>query len=358
MKRDIGPTIVFVSHTHAGGNFRVGSHHLAREFSKLGYRVAHVSTPYSASHALLRKGAEGRREQAIDGAFVDGDGVTQVVPRTLLPAQFSNSRYLLRLLKDLGFAGPDFMLIDQPLMVSAQLRSSARTIIYRPTDLYETGIAARKQSLALSMADGVVATSAEVLRSLDVPSALPATFIPNGVELSRFSASASGARSGAIYVGALDDRFDWDAIRAIAHAAPHARVQLAGPIVSELPLLPDNVEILGPVAYEEVPRLLSGAKVGLLPFSDHPSNRGRSPMKLYEYLASGLFVVSRATPVIDSYDLPGVHTYDDARQSGELFARLMSKTEPNVAGVTAATGQDWSSKALEVEAFMQRIASR
>jgi teichuronic acid biosynthesis glycosyltransferase TuaH len=349
--------VIFLSHTHSRGIFRVGSHHLAREFSALGYKVAHVSTPYSSAHALLKKGAEGRREQANEPPFVDDEGVLQVVPRTILPAQFAGSRYLSRVLTQHGFLTSDYMLIDQPLMVSSGVKAFARTTVYRPTDLYVDGVAAQKQRLALSLADGVVATSAEVLRALEVPQDTPSTFIPNGVELARFSSSTTEERDGAIYVGALDDRFDWDAIRVFAQAAPQSSISLVGPVVSAVPPLPDNVKIVGPVPYDDVPRLLAGARLGLLPFSNAVSNRGRSPMKLYEYLASGLFVISRETPVISSYELPGVHTYTNPSDAIDMFSSIIARSGVNADGAASAREQDWSTKALELEAFLRRISS-
>jgi teichuronic acid biosynthesis glycosyltransferase TuaH len=348
-------SIVFISHTHSQGIFRVGSHHLARELSALGYRVAHISTPYSATHALLKKGAEGRRSQALNGPIVDADGVLQIVPRTLLPAQFSTARYIFRVLNQYGFRDADFMLIDQPLMVAPNMRSMAQKVVYRPTDLYVDGIAARKQKLVLSLADGIVATSEEVLRSLTAPAAIPATFIPNGVESSRFAPGSTESRSGAIYVGALDDRFDWDAVRAFALSSPDLPIRLVGPVVSPVPVLPANVQILGPVSYDAVPALMASARIGLLPFSNAVSNRGRSPMKLYEYLASGLFVVSRHTPVIGSYDLPGVYTYETPDDVVRLFKAGALGSDPNVAGAAAARDQDWSAKARELESFLSQL---
>jgi teichuronic acid biosynthesis glycosyltransferase TuaH len=335
--------------------FRVGSHHLARELSLLGYDVAHISTPYSYAHALLGKGAAGRKEQALAGPVRDENGVLQVVPRSVLPAQYSSASYIRRTLSRAGFDGADFMLIDQPLMVSRDLQAMADTLVYRPTDLYLTGIAARKQALAVELAKGIVATSEEVLRSLHVTASKPSMFLPNGVEFTRFSAKTDVSRDGAIYVGALDDRFDWDAIRTFALSAPSKPVRLAGPIVTPVPDLPHNVEVMGPVPYDTVPALLASAQIGLLPFSDAVSNRGRSPMKLYEYLAAGLYVFSRHTPVVASYSLPGVHLYQDHGEIPELLAGRSFADDVNAAGIRAAALQDWSVKAKELETFLHGL---
>jgi hypothetical protein len=42
--------MVFASHTASIGVFRVGSHHLSRELSRMGNDVVHVSTPVSLAH--------------------------------------------------------------------------------------------------------------------------------------------------------------------------------------------------------------------------------------------------------------------------------------------------------------------
>ncbi|MGY4858076.1 glycosyltransferase family protein [Cryobacterium sp. AP23] len=252
---------------------------------------------------------------------------------------------------DSGFLGARFMLVDQPLMSAGPLTRFADTVVYRPTDLYLNGAAAVKQRALLRIAAGVIATSDEVLHSLPLDRQIPRMTIENGVEFGRFAAPLSEDRSGAVYVGALDERFDWDAIRQFALAVPDAPVRLAGPADSAPPGLPSNVELLGSVPYADVPALLARARVGLLPLSDSPSNRGRSPMKLFEYLAAGLQVVSRETPVIAARNLPGVSTYRTAEDGARIYARDHLSEVANTAGVHAARLQDWSAKADEVEKF-------
>lgn len=351
MDGDMDKRVVFISHTHAGGIFRVGSHHLAREFSLRGYDVAHVSTPFSIAHAALGKGADGRREQSLLGAQRDEHGVLQLVPRTIFPARFSTARYLHRSLRDTGFLGARLMLVDQPLMSAGPLTRFAKTVVYRPTDLYPSGAAATKQRALLKRAHGVIATSAEVLQALPIAGDLPRMTVENGVEFSRFAVPPANDRFGAVYVGALDERFDWEAIRRFALAVPGAPVRLAGPCSSAPSNLPPNVEVLGSVPYEDVPSLLASARVGLLPLSDAPSNRGRSPMKLFEYLAAGLRVVTRETPVTAERNLPGVTTYRTSDLGAKLYAREHEHGGTNTAGIETARLQDWSAKADEVESF-------
>src|SRR5690606_11227582 len=44
--------ILFLSHSHSFGPFRVGSHHLARTLAQRGAEVVHLSTPISVAHRV------------------------------------------------------------------------------------------------------------------------------------------------------------------------------------------------------------------------------------------------------------------------------------------------------------------
>jgi glycosyltransferase involved in cell wall biosynthesis len=57
-----------------------------------------------------------------------------------------------------------------------------------------------------------------------------------------------------------------------------------------------NVFFLGRHPYEDMPHLLDGMDVCLMPYVNDERGRYRSPLKLYEYLAAGKPVVSTAHP--------------------------------------------------------------
>jgi teichuronic acid biosynthesis glycosyltransferase TuaH len=347
-------TIVFVSHTDAFGTFRVGSHHLSRELSRLGHRVLHISTPVSLLHRVLRRGEKTREVASRQSPIVDADGVVHVIPRTVFPAGISRLSFARILEQHLGVSTADIVLLDQPLLWSSKLRKAARTLVYRPTDLYESGVKARLQREILRHADAVVATSTEVLARLELNATLPSIALPNGVELGRFRDDGDdGPRpQRAVYVGALDDRFDWAAVQSMAAAAPDWSFDVYGPGSGPSQGLPANVSLNGTVAYEELPAILRNARIGLLPLSDVPVNRGRSPMKLYEYLASGLSVVTRETPVLGSNPETGVFTYQDPSDAPSAFDQARHAAVPNVAGRQAAKGADWTAKARELIQFL------
>jgi teichuronic acid biosynthesis glycosyltransferase TuaH len=366
-------TIVFLSHTARTEPFRIGSHHLSAEFAALGHRVAHVTTPVTLGH-LLRLPTDGgvrRRFRLAIRPWKVSENLTEMVAVAPVPLgaggilaklnSFLCASLLARSLRRRRFSKPDLVLIDQPLFCYIFARLDPGCTIYRGTDVYlreETP----KLSLAVldiaSQVDGVIATSETVLTSVSVSRRLPTLVLHNGVEVDRFRSEDAGApREGAIYVGALDDRFDWPMLIAIAEAND-SPVLLAGPLGAEQPKLPANVRLLGPVPYASVPALMQTAKVGLLPLSEHPQNAGRSPMKYFEYLVSGLFVVAFETPTLLTLAAPGVWLYRSRDDGVRAYREALSTASPNVAGKTAASAHSWSSNARAILEFSGNASGR
>ena len=62
-----------------------------------------------------------------------------------------------------------------------------------------------------------------------------------------------------------------------------------------------NVELVGPVAYGDLPSWLAHADVALLPLQVNGYTRHMFPMKFFEYLSSGLPVVATAIPALEAH---------------------------------------------------------
>ncbi len=93
-------------------------------------------------------------------------------------------------------------------------------------------------------------------------------------------------------------------IEHVARTRPQWTIQLIGPIDHD-PNLPrvqerlralPNVQLLGRVAHEELPRYLQAFDVALIPFPDNAFNRARDPLKVFEYLSGYKPVVVSNTP--------------------------------------------------------------
>ena len=347
--------ILFLSHTPDNGVFKVGSHHLARELSKASMKVAHVSTPRSWVHRALGKGST--QPAANRNGVLDEFGTMHLVPSATLPVQLAEAgQSLEKAIKRIGFDDADYILIDQPLM-SGYVRSAVPRgkVVYRPTDTYDQRPASIRQNFLVNSCVGLVATSGAVLNELKIPENLPRLILENGVELGRFGGDVSSHRSGFVYVGAVDYRFDWDSVISIANANPNEEVRIIGPISRERRNLPANIRLLGSISYDQVPSYLLEARVGLIPLNSADVNQGRSPMKYYEYLASGLSVVATSTASLRERNTSQTLLFRDAGEAARVSRISLTLDAPNTRGIEDAKGQDWPVKAGLLLEFLRSL---
>ncbi len=104
----------------------------------------------------------------------------------------------------------------------------------------------------------------------------------------------------ATYIGVVDERLDYDIIAGSAAACPDIHFLICGPIVkvdpASLPQGP-NIHYPGQQSYDDLPRILKGSDVCLMPFARNEATRFISPTKTLEYMAAGRPIVS--TPITD-----------------------------------------------------------
>ena len=144
---------------------------------------------------------------------------------------------------------------------------------------------------------------------------------PSGVEIAHYASAAAmrrpRRRKVAGYVGVIDERLDLALVAELARALPDWTVRIVGPVAKidpeSLPQAP-NLEYPGQVAYAELPAVMAGFDVALMPFALNEATRAISPTKTLEYLAAGLPVVSTRVPdVVADYGRV-VHLADDATE--------------------------------------------
>jgi glycosyltransferase involved in cell wall biosynthesis len=106
------------------------------------------------------------------------------------------------------------------------------------------------------------------------------------------------------FFGGLDDYvIDFALVEKLARVLPHCHVVLIGDAtcpLGELLHLP-NVHWLGYRPYQDIPRYGSGFDVAIMPWLDNDWIRHCNPIKLKEYLALGLPVVSMDYPGLEHY---------------------------------------------------------
>ncbi|MGC5225263.1 glycosyltransferase [Micromonospora sp. DT81.3] len=159
----------------------------------------------------------------------------------------------------------------------------------------------------------VAAVSSQIIERIN-PTGLHEV-VPNGVEPAEWLQAqpaepawlAKIPRPRAIYVGTLDSRLDVDGIATLARARPDLHTVLLGPLPDPLYIRKiaglSNVHVHPSVGRAELVATLRNTDLCLVAHRRTALTEAMSPLKLYEYLAAGI-------PVL-SIDLPPVRDISD-----------------------------------------------
>jgi GT2 family glycosyltransferase len=128
------------------------------------------------------------------------------------------------------------------------------------------------------------------------------------------------------FFGGFDDYVvDVALLERVAKELPHAQLVLIGDATCSMDALVahDNVHWLGFRPYEDIPRYGSGFDVALMPWLDNEWIQSCNPIKLKEYLALGLPVVTTYYPQVEPYRHL-VHVAADAADFVRLVERALA----------------------------------
>ncbi|MGE5396230.1 MAG: glycosyltransferase [Chitinophagales bacterium] len=177
------------------------------------------------------------------------------------------------------------------------------------------------ESLALSRVNLVLCTS-EALMTKHRGRHPELIYLPNGVDVDHFQSRPPGhlppdirmvrSKSPVIgFSGAMYPQWvDIDLLYFLARERPDWSVALVGESYGwDFSGAPANLSHLGRKSYKSLPFYLQRFDVALIPFLENQISRGTNPIKLYEYLATGLPVVSRALPFAENLGPPLLYRY-------------------------------------------------
>ncbi|MFL6028250.1 MAG: family 1 glycosylhydrolase [Friedmanniella sp.] len=176
-----------------------------------------------------------------------------------------------------------------------------------------------RQRRLLTEADIVFTGGRSLHRSVSASRRGNCHLFPSGVDIAHYAGANRlrrlRRRKVAGYVGVIDERIDLELLAELAAELPDWSLEVVGPVAkidpTTLPQAP-NLHYRGKVDYAELPRVMAGFDVALMPFALNEATRSISPTKTLEYLAAGLPVVSTRVPDVVA-DYGGiVHLADDA----------------------------------------------
>jgi glycosyltransferase involved in cell wall biosynthesis len=159
-----------------------------------------------------------------------------------------------------------------------------------------------------------------------------------------------------VFTGAIvRTKLNFELLVALARARPDWSIALVGPIgpgdpstdVSALRREP-NVHLLGKRRYEELPDVLRGADAALIPYDINELTASIFPMKVYEYLAAGLPVVT--TPLPSLAGVEGIVTAADAEATVAALEELLEADGPEARADRSrlAESHSWENRLDEI----------
>jgi|CXWL01.1.fsa_nt_gi glycosyltransferase involved in cell wall biosynthesis len=200
---------------------------------------------------------------------------------------------------------------------------------------------------------------------------------PNGVDVSKFSQiekhearAQLGLPHGVPIVLYLGRFFEWKGLEILPAAAiltPSVHWQLVGGDEKDFThivkmVLPDNMFFAGSRLHSEVPVWFAAADALLVlgTVRDMQSYRYTSPMKLFEYLASGSPIIASNTPAIReivSESEVSFYEPDDAENLARVLESVLTQGSgialKNEAAQRLAKKSSWSARAARIVQFIE-----
>jgi glycosyltransferase involved in cell wall biosynthesis len=273
-------------------------------------------------------------------------------------------------MRRLGFRRPiDWVFNPAAAVVAGTLGEEA--VIYYCVDEFSafSGVATAQiadlETQLIKKADAVV-VSAEELYKTKAPLNSKTVLVRHGVDFDHFRKALDAEtvvpeeirnlpRPIIGFFGLIADWVDLDLIAAAARRWPHGSVVLLGKVttdVSALQSLP-NVKLLGRKPYTDLPGYSKGFDVALNPFRINRLTLNTNPLKVREYLAAGLPVVSTAIPEVEILGLCRI-----ASNAAEFLAEIeaaLADPGPSAARSESMREESWQAKVNTIASHLREF---
>ena len=211
-----------------------------------------------------------------------------------------------------------------------------------------------------------VVTTSETLRRTKSVLQPNAFCVKNGVNFELFNQARQLAKDEPPtkpivgYLGTADDRVNIDIVDYCARTMPDVTFQFIGeinePNLTERLLRLPNVVFTPPRQPADLPPLLANLSAAMIPFVCNAHTYTIYPLKINEYLAVGLPVVSTSFSILDDFD--GVIELADTPENFALALRraLSDKSQERIEErVEMARANSWEYRADEFEAVFNAL---
>ena len=150
--------------------------------------------------------------------------------------------------------------------------------------------------------------------------------------------------------GLIADWVDLRLIRHVADAFSGGSVVLLGSSTTDLSALSGarNIHVVGRKPYADLPRYAKAFDVALMPFKVNELTLAANPLKVREYLAAGLPVVSTAIPEVVRLGLCRIGTDADSTVR-EIAAAIAAGPGPSEVRAAQVRSEGWEARVAEMQ---------
>lgn len=220
----------------------------------------------------------------------------------------------------------------------------------------------------IKKADSFVATSSKLYNKL-IKTGKPTQLLTHGVDVEHFSnlpneehSMLKGIPKPRVgYYGLFDERSDQNLLLQLSRNFPELSFVITGSVVVDVTELAseNNVFFTGVVPYEELPGIIAGWDICMLPYVLNDLTESISPLKYKEYLATGKVVISTPLPEIKNI---GLNTYISDGPIGwsEFIQEFLIDLKPKkkLSFKKYLSNESWEKKANNFVNFLNMMCSQ
>jgi glycosyltransferase involved in cell wall biosynthesis len=164
------------------------------------------------------------------------------------------------------------------------------------------------------------------------------------------------------YFGNIEKRIDYEMMKEVAQKNQDKNFVFAGPIQKEW--VPNfffnipNIHFIGRIPYNEMPNVVKGFDVAIIPFRKYENSATVFPIKLFEYLGAGKPVVSTDfNPDLQYFTHSLVQYCSNAKEfSDALNNALVSDNEfLQKERIELASQHTWECRAAQIEELIGTV---
>ncbi|MHA1381219.1 MAG: hypothetical protein ACTSRG_22870 [Candidatus Helarchaeota archaeon] len=360
--------VLFLDSLAFNSNIQVGSHKYAQLFRKNKFDVFSLSH-YINVYKFIRRNNKDKEliKNWIKGIQVSKEGIYYYTPFCLLPyfnfwilddLKLAKSclKYCYPKIKNIlvrkRFINLDVLFINNINLISILNYVKSKVIVCRISDRIEsfknvtkTILSLQKEVLKIS---DIVFVTSKRMQSRIININENTYYLPNGVDedfimrkekLYEIPNEFKSINNPIIiYIGSISDWFDFDLYEFGVKNLSKASFVIIGPVsgiknlnkIKHLNKYYRNFYYLGPKSHSELKNYLAHANIGIIPFKVNSLTNEINPVKLFEYAAFGLPIISPPLCELKNYK-DYIYFYENKTKYITIISSLLRnrKCDPN-----------------------------